>query len=132
MRSCRLPAGILLLALLVMPSLCAAEWQKVAQSKEATFYVNKDGMRVAGSIVRAWLVDDLAKPAKGGLLSTTRLTEFDCWEGTFRDLESSDHAGHMAGGRTLKADTESRAWRYAVPDTPDFVIQKFICTPPTR
>ena len=121
---------VVLVALLMLATIPAwAQWLKVEENDIGTvFYLDPATIRTDGNLRRVWGMQDLKTPGSDGALSRRGLNEFNCKEGRFRVLAYSHHSGRMLTGETLLQGDSPSEWHHILPDTPNEVMFKFVCS----
>lgn len=114
-----------LLALVAVPAW--AEWVKVAESNDATIYVDPATIRKDGDLRTVWTVHDLKEKGKSGEMSRRALEAHDCKEARYRTLSYSLYPEPMSGGQLLRTNDYVSRWTVSVPDTPPWDIARFVC-----
>ena len=115
----------LLLTLAAAPAW--AEWVKVSETDEVTFYIDPATIRKDGNLRRVWEIQDLKKRDKGGVMSRRGLFEYDCKDERDRVLSFSAHSDPMAGGKVLFSLNEPDKWDYIPPRTVSQTRMQFVC-----
>lgn len=118
----------ILLCLLALASAPAwAEWEKVAESDEATLYVDPATIRKDGEMRTASTVHDLREKGKNGEMSRRALEVHDCKENRYRTLSYSLYPEPMSGGQAFLTYDYIGRWTAVVPDTPPANTFRFVC-----
>lgn len=106
----------------------AAEWVKIGETKDATFYIDPDTVRKNGNMRRVWLANDLKKRDEDGEMSRRSFREYDCKEEKARILSLSTHSEPMVAGKTLFLDNSPSEWGFIPPNSTSANILKFVCS----
>lgn len=114
-----------LLALVAVPAW--AEWEKVSESDDTTFYIDPATVRKSGNFRKVWRMQDRKQLDKRGVMSRRMLTEYDCKEARDRTLSHSAHSEPMGKGSVLVAGQGSATWDFVPPDTPAADTLKRVC-----
>ena len=117
----------LLLALAAAPAW--AEWVKLDETAETTFYIRIDfaTFRRDGNVRRVWSITDRKQRDKYGAMSTQVLSEYDCEEKRYRFLSISALSDSMAKGSTISSNADPGKWDYIPPGTMSESIFKMVC-----
>ena len=107
---------LFVLALVLSPT-AQAEWVKVAETGETTYYVDPATLRKHGDLRQVWEIQDYAVPRPGGSRSRHALFEFDCGAERWRVLAITDHAEPMAAGKVVGTWKGESAWNYVAART---------------
>ena len=121
------PRGALALLLLAASAPAWADWVKVLEGAERTYYLDPASVQRNATLSRVWTLMDLKKQASSGAMSRKALQEFDCDEKRDRILSISEHSWPMAGGTIFFVDNTERAWRSTAPGTVNEHIRKIVC-----
>ena len=97
------PRTALALLLLAASAPAWADWVKVLEGAERTYYLDPASVQRNATLSRVWTLMDLKKQSSSGALSSKALQEFDCEERRDRILSISEHSWPMAGGTTSQA-----------------------------
>jgi hypothetical protein len=114
-----------LLALVAAPAW--AEWVKVAESDDATVYVDPATIRQDGDLRTVSTLQDLKERGKNGEMSRRALEAHDCKEPRYRTLSYSLYPEPMSGGQLILTNDYMSRWAVNVPDTPPWDITRFVC-----
>ncbi len=105
-----------------------AEWTKVSELDDITFYIDYKTIRNAGSLRKVWAVHDLKQRSPEGVMSRRLQSEYDCKAENTRTLALSTHTGPMATGETLfTGGADPNGWRAIPPGTTTERILKIVC-----
>ena len=103
------------------------EWTEVNETDGNIFYVDFERIRKVDGYVYYWMLADLLKPTKQGILSSKTYNQADCKLFRFEVLSFSHHKEPMGGGagnvNTLKQD-----WVYPTPNSVGESILKKVCS----
>ena len=109
------------LMLLITATAASAEWIFVAQTDQMESYVDDGTIRRSSQFVKLWVLTNFRDPYRGNgdsYLSSKSQNEYDCKEGTFRNLAIVYFVGRMGNGRTMPiVDEMSLKWRAPAPGT---------------
>jgi hypothetical protein len=113
-----------------------AEWVKVAQSGETTYYIDPTTLQKDGGLRKIWEIQDFAAARAGGVRSRGALFEFDCGAERWRVLSVADHAEPMAAGKVVGSWEGQSDWASLAPRTgsnipPDAtgrMILRYVCS----
>lgn len=118
---------LLCLSLAVVATPAWAEWAKLSESPQATFYFENDTIGRNGNFRTVWALTDLKQRNKGGEMSRRVKYEFDCLAGRVRFLSGSSHAEPMGKGNTLYAKNDAENWDNVRVGSPVQQIFRFAC-----
>ena len=119
---------LIMLCLLVMFNAPAwADWEKIYESPDFTYFVDPETVRKMGDLRLASSMRDLKKPATGGEISRRAIVEYDCKEGRRRLLSLTTYAGPMATGNVLVNLNKASAWDYISDGATASSTLKFVC-----
>ena len=116
----------LILVLVTAPAWAA--WEKAASSDKGIFYIDPATIRKNGDLREVWQMEDFKTKRPDGAMSARILREFDCKGERVRVLESSEHTGEKATGKTLKSKSDAGKWGHIPPSTVIAVISKTVCS----
>ena len=108
-----------------MPS-AHADWAKMNEDGQATFYV-ETSIKEDGSLRRIWQLADFRAKGSHGELSLRALAEYDCGSESYRALEIVEHSGQMASGHVLTTVTDPTEWRHVAPGTFAQRVLRIVC-----
>lgn len=114
-----------LLALAAAPAW--AEWAKVAESSDATFYLDPATIRKDGDLRTVGTLRDLKEKGKRGEMSRRALEVHDCKEARHRTLSYALYPEPMSSGQLILTNDYVSRWAVTVPDTPLWDIARFVC-----
>lgn len=105
-----------------------AEWVKLGETAQSSFYIDPTMIRKDGDIRRVWEMQDAKQEDESGVMSRRILKEYNCKEGEYRILLLSDHSEPLAGGRVLLSAFEpSKEWATPPPGTDVEAVLKVVC-----
>ncbi len=120
--------------LLIMIS--AAEgtnWTHIASDLRTgtEFYLDKDNISSSydGSLIKAWLKEEIKQPQKDNISYGRHYKEFDCKEKMFRYLKTTYY---YTDSTPSIAFSEISNWVYVVPETAYDNIHKYLCSAHTQ
>jgi hypothetical protein len=116
-----------MLALLLASSGAWADWVKLGETDEATFYIDPATIRKEGNLRRVWEMQDLKQKGRNGQLSFRARTEYDCNQDRIRILSLSTHSELMGSGKTLSRGSHPLEWEDIPPGTYFEAILKIVC-----
>ena len=116
---------VCLLALVAAPAW--AEWVQVAESDDATVYVDPATIRKDGDMRTVGTLYDLTEKGKLGEMSRRALEAHDCKETRYRTISYSLYPEPMSGGQLLLTNDYVSRWAVSVPDTPPWDILRIVC-----
>jgi hypothetical protein len=118
---------IILCLLAFVTSPAWAEWVKVRETKDATFYIDPATIRKDGNLRKIWEVKDFRERDTGGEMSVRFLSEYDCREERYRVLALSSHTEPMAKGHTVISGDDPSPWVTIPLDTLGKATLKRVC-----
>jgi len=106
-----------------------AEWTSVAETSQATYYIDLSTIRKDGVMRKVWGIHDLKKLESNGWASVRSRNEYDCKEERYRALSLSSHSEPMAGGTAMFTNRFENpdSWRQIPPGTDVEAIMKIVC-----
>ena len=106
------------LALLILAATSAwADWVKVAENVDTTFYIDPATIAKSGNIRQAAELRDYAKEERDGARSRRSMVDIDCTAEKLRMLGITDYAEPMGRGKVLASREQASDWGYAGPVT---------------
>jgi hypothetical protein len=119
---------LLPLMLLVVCFSASADWKKIKEMDETSFYVDFDTVVRQGNIRQFWSLRNSSVADKDGVLSLRMFEEHDCKGRRFRFLDITAHSELWAGGRILyNFSNIDDPWTRIPPDTVAADKHKVIC-----
>jgi hypothetical protein len=103
-----------------------AEWEKVDEGGENTFYVDFERIRKHDGFVYWWELGDYLKPQMG-YLSVKSYNQGDCKLFRLKVLSYSWHKEPMGGGTGITVNIPDN-WRYPNPKSIDEYKLKSVCS----
>ena len=116
------------LVLLMATGTASAEWFKVGEADEATYYIDPSSIKVDGHIRRAWTLTDKKQRNSDGLMSSRYREEYDCKNKVVKVISYSAHSEAMASGKTLRLGEVRGKWIESPPNTTGETMYKFVCS----
>jgi hypothetical protein len=104
-----------------------AEWAKIGETKDGTFYLDSATIRKDGNLRRVSVGHDGKQRGTDGEMSRLGLYVFDCKDGRFRVLSASWHSESMGGGKTLSSESDPSEWNSIAPGTANKAMFNFVC-----
>lgn len=104
-----------------------AEWAKIGETEDGTFYLDSATIRKDGNLRRVSVGQDRKQRGTDGEMSVRGLYVFDCKDGRFRVLSASWHSEPMGGGKTLSSESDPSEWNSIAPDTANKAMFNFVC-----
>lgn len=103
----------------------AADWVFVAENLSGnTFYIDRETIRtMPNGYKRAWVRSYFSKPTDYGDTGYRSLSEFDCREGRYREMQITWFKGEDVSTQ----ENTPREWRYAAPETAGESSLNFVC-----
>ena len=120
-----------LLPLMLLAVCCSAsaDWKKINETDETSFYVDFDSMVRQGNIRQFWSLRNHSVVDEEGALSVRIFEEHDCKGRRFRYLDITGHSKQWADGRVLSdRSLIDEPWKRIPPGTVVEYIHKIICT----
>jgi hypothetical protein len=126
---------IVFLALVLFAAAARADLVKVAESDDATYYVDPATISVGEAYRRVSVIHDYANSEPGGMRSRLVSYDVDCTEERLRSTAVIEFSDAMAKGRRLGASQRESEWLYVTPQTgtnlavrnPYWSIVRFVC-----
>lgn len=105
-----------------------ADWEKIYESAELTYYVDPETVRKSGDLRVASSMRDLKAPTTGGEISRRAIVEYDCKAELQNLLVVSVHSGAGATGSTIfRENYPKKDWQFISPGTIAQLILKYVC-----
>jgi hypothetical protein len=105
-----------------------ADWEKVIDGVNGTFYVDFDGILKNGGYVYFWRLTDYLKPTPQGVSSHERYFQGDCEFFRWKGLSWRYYKQPMGEGRPHITDpTPDPEWSYPPPNTSGEELLKQAC-----
>lgn len=108
---------IFLTALILLASSAHADWAKMGETDEGSFYIDPASVLRDGHLRQVWELTDLKQRDEGGELSRRTRVRYDCKRGRTQVLSISTHWEPMAAGATLLAVAREGLWKEVPPET---------------
>lgn len=119
--------GILCFFLVLVAVPAWAEWVKVSENKDATFYIDPATIRKDGNLRRVREMQDLKTRDNDGEMSLQSLEEYDCKAKRNRTLAFATFSDPKGRGKMLYSTNSSDKWNSIPPSTPALVILNRVC-----
>ncbi len=108
----------LLAALILLASSAHADWVKMGDTDEGSFYIDPASVLRDGHVRQVWELTDLKQRDEGGELSRRTRVQYDCQRGSTQVLSISTHWEPMAAGKALLSIAREGLWKEVPPETP--------------
>ena len=118
---------IFLAALILLASSAQADWAKMGETDEGSFYIDTASMLREGHLRRVWELTDLKQRDEGGEMSRRTRVQYDCKRGRTQVLSISTHWEPMAAGATLLSVAREGLWKEVPPETAYSAAFKLLC-----
>ena len=118
---------IFLAALILLASSAQADWAKMGETDEGSFYIDTASVLRDGHVRQVWELTDLKQRDEGGELSRRTRVQYDCKRGRTQVLSISTHWGPMAAGATLLSVAREGLWKDVPPETAYAAAFKLLC-----
>ena len=116
-----------LVMLTLLASSAWADWAKMGETDEGSFYIDTASMLREGHLRRVWELTDLKQRDEGGELSRRIRVQYDCKRGRTQVLSISTHWEPMAAGATLLSVAREGLWKEVPPETAYSAAFKLLC-----
>ena len=103
-----------------------AEWTKVGENVDGTFYLDFERIQKIDGYIYWWELRDFSKPDKSGILSAKGYIQGDCKLFRYKNLKLFGHEEPMGGG-SGETVTPPDKWKYSTPNSANYIILKNIC-----
>ena len=120
---------IFLAALIVLASNAQADWAKMGDTDEGSFYIDPASVLREGHVRQVWELTDLKQRDEGGEMSRRTRVQYDCKLGRTQVLSISTHWEPMAAGATLLSVAREGLWKEVPPETAYAAAFKLLCAP---
>ena len=118
---------IFLAALILLASSAQADWAKMGETDEGSFYIDTASVLRDGHVRQVWELTDLKRRDEGGELSRRIRVQYDCKRGRTQVLSISTHWEPMAAGATLLSVAREGLWKEVPPETAYAAAFKLLC-----
>lgn len=118
---------IFLAALILLASSAQADWAKMGETDEGSFYIDTASVLRDGHVRQVWELTDLKQRDEGGELSRRTRVQYDCKRGRTQVLSISTHWEPMAAGATLLSVAREGLWKEVPPKTAYAAAFKLLC-----
>lgn len=123
--------ALIMVLLVALSRNAAAEWIKLGDSTNKTFYADPESIRKVGDMVKMWdLLDYQSVPINyqgKSILSAKSQNEYNCKDGESRMLYYSFHSANMGGGVTIVSYSHPNEWEPVAPGSLIMTLWKFAC-----
>ena len=116
-----------LVALTVLACNAWADWVKMGETDEGSFYIDPASALRDGQLRQVWELTDLTQRDEGGELSRRTRVQYDCKLGRTQVLSISTHWEPMAAGETLLSVAREGLWKEVPPETAYAAAFKLVC-----
>ena len=118
---------IFLAALILLASSAQADWAKMGETDEGSFYIDTASVLRDGHVRQVWELTDLKQRDEGGEMSRRIRVQYDCQRGRTQVLSISTHSEPMAAGATLLSVAREGLWKEVPPETAYAAAFKLLC-----
>jgi hypothetical protein len=121
---------VLIIALVLSTPALAAEWKLIGTEGDATIYVDRKGFHQEGSLLKAWIRYDYAKPenADAQIRPYTRRHELRYFSCSGREWGLTKAITYTADGQVAHTETDpSPKLADVIPDSLAEIVLDFIC-----
>ena len=116
-----------LVALILLASSAQADWAKMGETDEGSFYIDTASVLRDGHVRQVWELTDLKQRDEGGEMSRRTRVQYDCKRGRTQVLSISTHWEPMAAGATLLSVAREGLWKEVPPETAYAAAFKLLC-----
>lgn len=116
-----------LVMLTLLASSAWADWAKMGETDEGSFYIDTASVLRDGHVRQVWELTDLKQRDEGGEMSRRIRVQYDCKRGRTQVLSISTHWEPMAAGATLLSVAREGLWREVPPETAYAAAFKLLC-----
>ena len=116
-----------LVMLTLLASSAWADWAKMGETDEGSFYIDTASVLRDGHLRQVWELTDLKQRDEGGELSRRTRVQYDCKRGRTQVLSISTHWEPMAAGATLLSVAREGMWKQVPPETAYAAAFKLLC-----
>ena len=118
---------IFLAALILLASSAQADWGKMGETDEGSFYIDTASVLRDGHVRQVWELTDLKQRDEGGELSRRTRVQYDCKLGRTQVLSISTYWEPMAAGKTLLSVAREGLCKEVPPETAYATAFKLLC-----
>ena len=104
-----------------------ADWEKVIDGVNGTFYVDFERMRTNGGYVYYWQLADYLEPSPQGILSSKVYYRGDCEMVRHKNLSYIFYVQPMGEGSGETVSPPNPEWKYPPPNSVDEETLKRVC-----
>jgi hypothetical protein len=116
-----------LVMLTLLASSAWADWAKMGETDEGSFYIDTASVLRDGHVRQVWELTDLKQRDEGGEMSRRIRVQYDCKRGRTQVLSISTHWEPMAAGATLLSVAREGLWKEVPPETAYAAAFKLLC-----
>ena len=113
--------------LTLLASSAWADWAKMGETDEGSFYIDTASVLRDGHVRQVWELTDLKQRDEGGEMSRRIRVQYDCKRGRTQVLSISTHWEPMAAGATLLSVAREGLWKEVPPETAYAAAFKLLC-----
>ena len=118
---------VFLLALGLLASSAWAEWTKLGETDEGSFYIDAAAVLRDGPMRQVGELMDLKQREEDGELSRHTRVQYDCALGRTKVLSISTHVDPMAKGKALVSVAREGLWKEVPPGTAYEAAFRMVC-----
>ena len=118
---------IFLATLILLGSSAHADWAKMGETDEGSFYIEPASVLRDGHLRQVWELTDLKQRDEGGELSRRTRVQYDCKLSRTQVLSISTYWEPMAAGKTLLSVAREGLWKEVPPATAYAAAFKLLC-----
>ena len=127
--------GIVFVVLLTFSSYSYSQWIVYTNDEEITIYVDSSTIKRDGNFVDFWVIHNFKLPSVevfgSKVTSTKGRTRYDCKNELQHTLFVTAYDGEKGTGRVLVVQNyinEKPSWSPIIPDSPNMIIFKRLCS----
>ena len=121
---------LLLIFTLLFSSPSYADWTKVSETENTTYYLDFDNIKKKDGYVYFWKLSNYLKPDEWKDMSNKTLMEADCnIPMKARKIYATYHSQPMGNGEPSTISPKKRDWEHTVPNTAIESMLNIICSP---
>jgi hypothetical protein len=105
----------------------SAVWVWVADTDDATHYIDPTTLQKTGPSRIVWELTDYKEPTQYGIFSTVARWEYDCVVERKRVLTSAFYTGKMGTGSVITSNEKTSEWNHHPPNSLGYALLKLIC-----
>ncbi len=112
---------------LLFPSTSFGEWKWLGKSEDGNGFYVDDGIKKHDGFVYYWIMTDLIRPNRLGIMSSKVYTQGDCNRLRFKEISGVFYTESMGRGTGESSTRPSQSWQYFSPDSVGGNLLRIVC-----